>query len=135
MRAFLDFSLYGWGWAVDMSRPYALLASLWAVAIFAGTILPLRVPPWTLFPHSDKLAHFIEYAVLTFLVYAAFTHSPKRELSRRAVIFSALICISYGAALESYQAFLPLRECSFLDFVANCAGVVCIAVYERKLRG
>lgn len=118
-----------------MVRPYALIASLWAAAIFVFSTRPEAPPGWELFPHQDKAFHFFAYAVLMLLIYKVFLHSPHRALTPYTVFLAALISIGYGTALEFYQWYLPGRECSIADFLANCGGVGALALCLRGRDG
>ncbi|WP_300455466.1 VanZ family protein [Desulfobacula sp.] len=76
----------------------------------------------SLFPHADKVLHFGAYAVLAVL----FARSLKQEkpfwspltLKLIVIFFAAL----YGLSDEIHQAFVPSREMSGYDFLADCAG-------------
>ena len=68
-------------------------------------------------PHFDKLLHFIAYFQLSAL---AFLLMPNQKLFLR---LCALIIV-YGAVIEFLQSFVPGREMSVLDFVANTIGVI-----------
>jgi VanZ family protein len=114
-----------------MARPYALLAFLWALAILIASSAPLQPRVCALFPHEDKLLHFLEFALLAAMVYKSFMHSSKMCIAWQAAVLTLLIVVPYGAALELYQWCIPYRECSLLDFLANCAGAVC-AVFLAK---
>jgi len=101
-----------------MSKPRPFILALWAASLVGVAWLSLSpgsgVPP--LFPHVDKLCHVLAYAWLALL--------PLRGFATRSAAFSAVgAVIFYGAALEVAQAFVPLRQASFVDLAANLAGV------------
>lgn len=106
-----------------MARPYAIWAVLWAALMFIGATAKSQPAVCLLFPQEDKVIHFIEYALLAYLLYGAFSHSSETRRIRRAAVYTAIVAVAYGGALELYQAFLPWRDCNALDFMANCAGV------------
>jgi len=118
-----------------MARPYALLAFLWALVILIASSVPLQPRVCTLFPHEDMLLHFLEFALLAALVYKAFIHSSEMRTARQAAVLTFLIVVPYGAALELYQWFIPYRECSLFDFLANCAGSACAVFLSRGSHG
>lgn len=65
-----------------------------------------------LFPHQDKIHHFLAYLTLS---YALFQANRK--------FYSALILSSlYGVIIELLQGQTGYREFSFLDMVANILG-------------
>ncbi len=66
---------------------------------------------------NDKLSHLIAFLFLSFLTDYSF---PEKN-------FSFLIIYSlgaYGLLIECIQYFLPYRTFSFLDFLADLAGVL-----------
>lgn len=72
------------------------------------------------FPHCDKLLHFILYAALSFLSVRGlsvekFSPALVRTL---AIGFSIL----YGLSDEIHQSFVPGRDASILDLMADAVG-------------
>ena len=75
------------------------------------------------FPFSDKLLHGGEYAIFGFLIYRAVTMSPRRPRNVRGRVALALILvITYGLSDELHQAFVPLRDPSLFDALADTIG-------------
>lgn len=74
----------------------------------------------------DKIAHLLAYAVFTFLAWG---------ISRSARHFIYLSCaiVVYGALMEFGQSFVPGRDMSTPDFLANTIGVVLGATLCLKL--
>ena len=69
------------------------------------------------FWHLDKIGHYLAYlgmAVLAFLTFKAGT--PQ--------ILALLFAVVLGAALEWCQSFLPGRDMSLWDGIANTLGVI-----------
>jgi VanZ family protein len=94
--------------------------------IFAVSSIPnLGTPP--LFRFSDKVPHFIEYAVLGYLLYRAFsnrlTGARTREVLRTALVVSLLWGLALGLVDEFHQLLIPGRSCDPLDFLADAAGL------------
>ena len=72
---------------------------------------------------SDKLIHGIEYAIFGALVFHAIKDSPRTaDTTRKIVILSILIVIFYGISDEFHQSYVPSRDASFFDFVADVVG-------------
>lgn len=72
-----------------------------------------------LFPHSDKVTHSIEYAVLGFLLLRAL-HSTKTGLAGfnlRAM--AVILAIIYGITDELHQYFVPGRFMEFADLLSD----------------
>jgi VanZ family protein len=96
-------------------------ALLWTVLIFAASSVPgsrledvgLSIP--------DKLVHGIEYAILGFLVFAAFRSSGTRVRSR-AFVLALLSSAAIGAVDETYQRLISLRDPSLADWCADLIG-------------
>ncbi len=74
-------------------------------------------PP--VFLHIDKIYHFIEYLILGFLLLNAFYCNTRLN---KAVLSSAIFALSYAVSDEVHQYFVPLRDASFLDLLADSFG-------------
>jgi VanZ family protein len=76
----------------------------------------------------DKVIHFGEYGFFAALLLRA-TRSP---------LVSLLIASLYGVSDEVHQAFVPGRDSSPFDWMADTlgAGLVCLSwyLYQRRLR-
>lgn len=71
---------------------------------------------------GDKALHLIEYAVLAVLTYRAFRWAAGPAAARQAVILTIAAASFYGMTDEIHQAFVPFRESSWLDWVADTIG-------------
>jgi VanZ family protein len=80
---------------------------------------------------GDKLLHAVEYAVLAFLCYRAFRHAAGPRAASKALILAIGAASLYGMTDEVHQAFVPLRESSWSDWIADTAGAVAGAVGRR----
>ncbi len=71
----------------------------------------------------DKVIHFTEYLVLAVLLYRGLVFPPGRE---RMLVFLAVICagLAVGALDEFTQYFLPRRNSSIIDWLADAAGIL-----------
>jgi len=101
--------LFYWG-------PFLAFAS--AILLFSSVPRLPEVPRG-----SDKVLHFLEYAVFAFLFWRALV---KKDLfSFRWASFLPVVLISPGfAALdELYQSTVPGRHASFSDWWADVAGI------------
>ncbi|HEX5647286.1 MAG TPA: VanZ family protein [Nitrospira sp.] len=71
---------------------------------------------------SDKVLHVIEYAVLGALFHRGF-HWGADVSWRPWAVPLAVVCASlYGGSDEFHQSFVPFRESSWLDWVADTVG-------------
>jgi len=68
-------------------------------------------------PHIDKLLHFSAFVWLA--ISAALALIPGRRSAWRVVAG----LLAYGAFIEIVQAFIPGRDASLLDLLADAAGI------------
>lgn len=88
------------------------------ILVFLGITILSLLPPRSgveLGKH-DKINHFIAYTVLS-LNYGLAVRNIKKYL------FGLPLLIAYGLLMEFCQGFVPGREQSLLDGLANGAGV------------
>lgn len=72
-----------------------------------------------------KLAHFLEFAFLSFLLNFAFYFTRKK---RPAYLWATLAASLYAATDEIHQLFVPGRACQLRDWAIDSAGAVFGAV-------
>lgn len=71
---------------------------------------------------GDKALHIIEYAVLGALCFRAFRWATTDRLAQRAFLWAVLASSLYGLSDEVHQLFVPPRESSWLDCLADVIG-------------
>ena len=99
-----------------------ILLITYSVLIFIFSSRP-EVGVEQLFYGQDKVIHFLTYGIYAFLCLAAL--SNKLLLLKLFHYFLALaFSVSYGIFNEIYQYFIPDREFSFGDILANSLGVI-----------
>ena len=119
----------------DAIRQDAMIQVLWywmPVALYAGVIFFLsnqshpeeHLPSFLLKDVSDKVLHEVEYAVLGGLCYRAFRWGLNSKLAARALIIAIVTASLYGVTDEVHQLFVPFRESSWLDWLADTIGAV-----------
>ena len=69
----------------------------------------------------DKVVHFLFYGVFAGLAY-------RMNLSFRRFIYVCVGIIVYGGALEYAQSYVPGRDMSTADLLANTMGVLLVVV-------
>ena len=74
-----------------------------------------------------KTAHFVEYAVLSVLVYRALIQSGIG--SKKAVAISIVFSILYAISDEWHQSFTPGREPKVRDVLIDSVGVLFGSLY------
>jgi VanZ family protein len=77
------------------------------------------------FEFSDKVLHFLAYAVLGILFYRAYQTLWIKKHWRMLVSLSILSASLYGLSDEIHQYFVPFRDADLLDVVANILGAIC----------
>ena len=112
----------------------------WAPAgIWSGVLFLLsaqsHVPGARLFPFSDKVAHFGFFAILG----ATLAWAGKDWRRLWAALILVLLGVVFAATDEWHQAFVPARDPSYGDFVADvlgvCIGFVAVRSALKARRG
>jgi VanZ family protein len=103
---------------------------LWGVAIFLVSSVPRLDAAIVRLEGCDKIGHFVEYFVLGWAL-RYWSRGGRFRFLAGGVVFAAFD--------EFHQRFVPGREMSFWDFVADAAGItagflITGAVYRRKSR-
>ncbi len=84
-----------------------------------------------------KIAHVLEYAILTFLLFRAMMIEGINI--QKAVIFSIIIAFFYALTDEYHQTFIQGRQGSLKDAGVDSIGVILMSVLcytkYRKLKG
>jgi VanZ family protein len=84
---------------------------------------------------SDKILHVIEYAMLGGLCYRAFRWGTNESWRQRAIPLAILLASLYGISDEVHQAFVPFRDSSWLDWLADTIGATLGAITMRRMLG
>ena len=103
-----------------------LAAIAWMSVVFAASAWPKHGPPSA--RGTDKVLHFVAYAVLTVLLFCCWRATGRRPRLVASVCYAATATIVYGMLLELYQLRVPSRDFQWSDILANCAGVVIAAL-------
>ena len=130
----------------DAVRQDMTVQVLWywvPVALYAGAIFFLsaqshpeeHLPSFLLKDVSDKVLHAVEYAVLGGLCYRAFRWGLSEQMAARALIIAIVTASLYGVTDEVHQLFVPFRESSWQDWLADTIGAVIGALGCRFFLG
>ena len=109
-------------------RPYRFLPVIGMMAAsFVVSSQPgdhLHLPK---FLNYDKAWHLLEYAVLAATCF--FACSPAYTAMRKTATAVLVVCFAflYGVSDEFHQSFVPLRDASFADVVADTLGAALVA--------
>jgi len=105
---------------------FKLIALIYAGLIFVVSSIPKLVPPPLGFRLEDKVYHFIEYSIFSFLLFLAFSKAKTDFFKKNVFLLSSLIGIAYAFSDEFHQRFVPGRSYDFFDFLADCLGIILI---------
>lgn len=81
---------------------------------------PRIIPP--LFPHSDKISHFIEYAIFGFLLLRALNSSKEKFKGLNLRTIAVVLAFLYAMTDELHQYFVPGRFMELADLLADGLG-------------
>jgi len=115
-----------------MSRSLPALARLLpALGVMAAIFLLSHqqaddLPP--LFPHFDKIAHFLIYGLLAAALVGAFEPGLRQRRPWPVAGIVVLWCLAYGLSDEFHQSFIPGRFPSLADIVADTLGAVAVSL-------
>lgn len=103
-----------------MNRRQERLARVCLVAILMGiTFLSLKsVSQQTSIRVNDKVGHFIAYALFSLNALVVW-----RQRTTKFKLGLGLALVGYGLLMEFLQGFVPGREVSGFDLLANSIGV------------
>ena len=101
---------------------YWLPALAYVTLIITLSAQPHLKPPLD-FRFADKLAHLVEYGVLGALLVRALRGTLRLRLAFAAALLAIAIGALIGAGDEYFQGFVPGRESSVLDWMADVAGI------------
>jgi VanZ family protein len=105
------------------------------VLLYMGLIFILSsqssLPALYQFPESVKVAHVLLYSPLGFLmVYALSRSAPSANL----IFLAAFLAFLYGLTDEIHQYFVPGRNASALDLIADGTGAIIGSFIYTKMR-
>lgn len=132
---------------------YWLPVLLYAGLIFVISSIPLPEAPIDIpYFDVDKIAHFFEYAILALLIYRACVNpvrsnpdtecrdadyqrrtsngvnSPRGWLFQNRISISIIGSMIYAFSDELHQYFVPMRQMSLYDFLADALGACCAII-------
>ncbi len=101
---------------------YKLPPVLYAVLIIFVSTIPSVKPPTLGVDNADKFYHCLEYFVLSLLIFRAFpdVHSSARRTLLYGLLFG--FGLAFGALDETVQFFVPSRDSSVYDWLADAVG-------------
>lgn len=110
------------------------------VCAYAGLIFYLSSQPHPeddlpsfVLSFSDKALHAVEYAALGGLCYRALRWGTNGSWGNMALPLAVLVASLYGMSDEIHQSFVPFRDSSWLDWVADTIGAAVGAAVMSRL--
>ena len=98
------------------------------VLAYVCLILTLSAQPHLKVPlnfnHADKLCHLLEYGALGFLLARALRGTLRVRRPALAAMMAIVIGSAIGAGDEYFQSFVPGRDSSVYDWMADTTGVI-----------
>jgi len=105
----------------------------WVVAIFAFSSYPKAIIPHSKYFSWDKLAHLVEFGILSYLTARALRFSGLRGLASRYLWITLGFGLLYAISDEFHQLFVKGRYASVYDVVADFVGVLLGALLFANL--
>ncbi len=108
--------------------PAALILRYWLpllayiATIFTVSAQPYLQPPLH-FQNSDKIMHLLEYGGLGLLLFRLVHRQGSIQRKDVAALVVLLAGMAIGAADETFQRFVPGRQSSVLDWLADSLGI------------
>lgn len=100
--------------------------SLWGPVLLQTGLL-FYLSSQRMLPHgprfTDKVAHFVAYGLLALLFLRAL-HGGFVPLNRPRALFAIALAIAYGVSDEFHQSFVPGRDASGYDLLADALGAI-----------
>lgn len=110
---------------------YWLPVFLWMGVIFYFSSIPDLTPNFSeeaMNIFTSKLAHIVEYAILTLLLLRAVKRQPSLSFQTMfQIIF--ILALLYAVSDEYHQLFVQGREGTFRDIMIDSVGITLIPLY------
>ncbi len=105
------------------------LISPYLLGLVIMFLMLVPAPSWKLSSISqvylDLIAHALIYGVFTAVLLISMHRHPETGSlpTRKIIIIAATISVIYSSLLEALQSFVPGRESTFADLIANLLGI------------
>ena len=99
-------------------------AFAWSLIVLVLTLIPGEAVPDVGIFQIDKVVHFFIFGVLMVLsCYGLHRLFVLKGFPSRPLLIAGVYSVAFGMMIEVIQRFVPGRNFSFLDVVANTIGV------------
>jgi len=115
---------------------YHFPAIIYALAVFLLSSVPgMNIPEYK-FLLSDKMMHFIEYALFAILIFRSFSHLFHKQKFHYVIVVSSFFLILFALLDEYYQKYIPGRESDVADVILDVLGasLILFLLWMRKHR-
>lgn len=113
-----------------------MLLIIYSILIFIFSSRP-EVGVEQYFYGQDKVMHFVIYGIHTFFCLLALCYNLL-SLKFIQYFLALILSVSYGIFNEIYQYFIPERQFSFGDILANSLGIITflflVYIFQNKKR-
>lgn len=82
-----------------------------------------------IFPHFDKVVHFISIGFSAFLFHKQL---DRKKILNNKIALGPLLIILLFAIEEYVQRFSSMRSSTIFDFIANTSGVISFMLIEKR---
>ncbi len=103
---------------------YYIPSYLYAGLIFSLSSYSFAAPPLVLPQLSDKILHFIEYAIFGFILARSYFYAQTAHYKKYFILFALFTGLLCGFLDEIYQSFVPLRTFENSDLLSDAVGVL-----------
>ena len=112
-------------------RCMSIVVALSIFMLSSRSKLPL--PDSTLFPGMDKVLHALAFGCFAF----SFSYWLGRDRWKaKPAVCVLIVCIAaacYGASDEIHQMFVPGRDASIYDWIADCTGALAASLLRTAI--
>lgn len=93
-------------------------------------ILSIRPMPEYIRGNTDKVIHLLVYALVGALFTRVLVSGMHIDKKKKAIALALISSIFLGSLIEGVQYFIPYRDASFADMIANAAGaLIGVSIY------
>lgn len=115
---------------------YHFPAIIYAVVVFLLSSVPgMNIPEYK-FLVSDKIMHFMEYALFAILIFRSFSQLFHKQKFHYVIVVSSFFLILFALLDEYYQKYIPGRESDVADVILDVLGasLILFLLWMRKHR-
>jgi VanZ family protein len=100
---------------------------IYAVLILSLSALSSTPAPDLGIAWEDKIYHFLEYLIFGILIFRAFPGLLRSTRKRLGSLLLILLGLAFAGFDETVQYFVPSRDSSFSDWLADAVGMIAAA--------